>query len=370
MNNYFGVKYKAKLLLTHVVVAALTVFVSYLLFLVMDYVFNGILLDAVANRFGYRLASFFKQHKELVVFAFLMLVLGIGWIVVEFRAVNKLTGLVKNLNVLFTKDSERLVLSKEFKDIERELNALKFESIRNEQLAEAETQRKADLIAYLAHDIKTPLASVIGYLSLLDEVPDVPMEQRAKYVSITLEKAYRLEQLINEFFDITRFNLTTIPLEKEDIDLKFMLEQMAEEFYPMLAPGGRSVNVLVEDGLTVYADADKLARVFNNILKNAVSYSYKNTSIDINAWSDAWTVTIEFRNRGKKIPEHKINSIFEKFYRLDTARSTYTGGAGLGLAIAKEIVVQHGGRILASSNEEITVFTVKLPVRGQPGWER
>ncbi len=222
-------------------------------------------------------------------------------------------------------------------------------------------QRKNDLVVYLAHDIKTPLTSVIGYLSLLSEASDMPEPQRNKYVGITLEKAYRLEQLINEFFEITRFNLQTIVLNKEEINISYMLMQIADEFYPMLEPGKRTIAVKAKENLTVYADPDKLARVFNNILKNAVAYSYPESEITVTAYQDEENIIIEFKNLGKPIAPEKLQVIFEKFYRLDTARSGFTGGAGLGLAIAKEIVAAHGGSISAASSIENTIFTVKLP---------
>lgn len=232
---------------------------------------------------------------------------------------------------------------------------------RNEQIMKEEADRKNDLIVYLAHDLKTPLTSVIGYLSLLAEVPDMPLEQKAKYTNIALDKAQRLERLINEFFDITRYNLQQISLEQESIDLSYMLVQMTDEFYPILSAHGNWVALQVEEGLVIYGDGEKLARVFNNILKNAVAYSYPNTEIQVRAVKGEQEVNICFCNRGKTIPRYKLDSIFEKFFRLDEARSTNTGGAGLGLAIAKEIVTLHGGIIDAFSENEVTTFQILLP---------
>ena len=164
----------------------------------------------------------------------------------------------------------------------------------------------------------------------------MPMEQKAKYVHITLEKANRLERLINEFFEITRYNIQQIVLEKEKIDLYYMLLQMMEEFYPLLSQKGNQVELHGDENVTVFGDPIKLARVFNNILKNAVAYSYDNTKIHI--FLEEITprqVVIKFQNQGRTIPKEKLSSIFEKFYRMDEARTSNTGGAGLGLAIAK-----------------------------------
>ena len=233
---------------------------------------------------------------------------------------------------------------------------------RHEQAMKDETDRRNDLITYLAHDLKTPLTSVVGYLDLLEEAPDMPEAQRKKYIHITLEKALRLEKLINEFFEITRYNLQQIILEKETIDLSFMLMQLTDEFYPLLTNHGNTVELQAEEDLIVYGDSMKLARVFNNILKNAISYSYPHTPIKVYAGKREKDIFICFINQGKTIPAEKLNAIFEKFFRMDEARSSNTGGAGLGLAIAKEIVTLHGGAISASSENEMTTFSVSLPL--------
>ncbi|QIE37043.1 HAMP domain-containing histidine kinase [Bacillus tropicus] len=265
------------------------------------------------------------------------------------------------IDILIQNEDKQIELSAELEFMEQKLNTLKRTLEKREHDAKLAEQRKNEVVMYLAHDIKTPLTSVIGYLILLDEAPDMPREQKAKYVHITLDKAYRLEQLIDEFFEITRYNLQTITLTKKHIDLYYMLVQMTDEFYPQLAAKGKQVVLHVSEDLTVFGDADKLARVFNNILKNATAYSKDDSVIDITANLSEDVVSIVFENYGN-IPKDKLATIFEQFYRLDDARSSDTGGAGLGLAIAKEIIVQHGGQIYAESNDNSTIFTVELPV--------
>ena len=254
------------------------------------------------------------------------------------------------------------IFPKEYAEISAQMSEIKSTMQRHEQMLKEEASRKNDLIAYLAHDLKTPLTSVIGYLALLDEAQDMPIEQKTKYVNIALSKALRLEKLINEFFDITRYNLQQIDLERESINLCHMLVQMTDEFYPLLNAHGNQTEVCVDEDITVYGDSIKLARVFNNILKNAIYYSYPDTIIKIWAENTATDVWIYFCNKGKTIPAGKLNSIFEKFFRMDEARSTNTGGAGLGLAIAKEIITLHGGKITAESENESTTFRISLPV--------
>ncbi len=238
---------------------------------------------------------------------------------------------------------------------------LKAALLQNERTLKEEATRRNDLVAYLAHDLKTPLTSVIGYLSLLDEAPDMPREQRANYTRITLEKAYRLEKMINEFFEITRYNLQQILVQKEPVDLYYLLVQLTDELLPALEAHGNTVVLRAGESLQISGDADKLARAMGNVLKNAAAYSYPNTEILLSAEETADSVILRCTNRGKTIPKERLGLLFEKFYRLDEARTTSAGGAGLGLAIAKEIIALHGGTIFADSSDDAVTFTIILP---------
>ena len=176
-------------------------------------------------------------------------------------------------------------LPKELSDVENELNLARSRSQENLRARREAEQRKNDLIMYLAHDLKTPLSSVIGYLTLLHDEGEIAPALREKYLSIALDKANRLEDLINEFFEITRFNLSAIELQYG-------------------------------------AAANKLQRVFDNLLRNAVLYCYPGTEITVTAERVGNFAVVRFRNRGDTIPPEKLSRIFEQFYRLDTARSS------------------------------------------------
>ena len=192
-----------------------------------------------------------------------------------------------------------------------------------------------------------------------------------------MDKAERLDDLINEFFDITRFNLSHIELNKQRINLTLMLQQLASEFAPMLRDKNLKISLDAPEGIMLRCDPDKLQRVFDNLLRNAVNYSYENSVIRIKAslsGQDAagqaapgqcpsrQEVLLTFENDGETISADKLGRLFEQFYRLDTSRGTRRGGAGLGLAIAKEIVELHGGSILALSQDEVIRFEVVLPL--------
>lgn len=283
-----------------------------------------------------------------------------------YKLLNKIFSYVfavsESADKLFDKNVEYINLPPEMVEVEKKLNHFKTEAIKNERLARENEQKKDEVIVYLAHDIKTPLTSMIGYLSLLSEIKDMPQEQRNRYIDIALDKSYRLEYLINELFDVARFNSEKIVLEKEEINLNLMLEQIADDFYPTLKEMNKKINFTSDEKTILYADPDKLSRVFNNLIKNAVNYSKENTDIDISILNKENQATVKITNKGKQIPKEKLDKIFEKFYRLDSSRTSKTGGSGLGLAIAKEIVELHGGRIYAESDMKETTFSVILPI--------
>lgn len=300
---------------------------------------------------------------------FIFIIFGTTLIIVLsllYKLLNKIFSYVfavsESADKLFDKNVEYINLPPEMVEVEKKLNHFKTEAIKNERLARENEQKKDELIVYLAHDIKTPLTSMIGYLSLLSEIKDMPQEQRNRYIDIALDKSYRLEDLINELFDVARFNSEKIVLEKEEINLNLMLEQIADDFYPTLKEMNKKINFTSDEKTILYADPDKLSRVFNNLIKNAVNYSKENTDIDISILNKENQATVKITNKGKQIPKEKLDKIFEKFYRLDSSRTSKTGGSGLGLAIAKEIVELHGGRIYVESDMKETTFSVILPI--------
>ena len=268
----------------------------------------------------------------------------------------------KGIDTLIDENSGDVVLSSELVATEKKMNYIKHTIQQQKLAAELAEQRKNDLVVYLAHDLKTPLTSVIGYLTLLRDENQISEELREKYLSISLEKAERLEDLINEFFEITRFNLSSITLEYSRINLTRMLEQLVYEFKPMLLEKNLKCELDIPPNIMIKIDANKMQRVFDNLLRNAVNYSFDNGTIYIAVKQDENNLHIKFTNCGNTIPKEKLERIFEQFYRLDTARSYRSGGAGLGLAIAKEIVELHNGTITAESKDETIEFEVILPL--------
>lgn len=371
MNSNYR-KLKFSILLQTVLVTALTVLVGGFL---LNYVIDGVYNDSFAKTFVRILTSFHVEEQTAIdlywsligdnkiffmIVGFLLL-FALFFYVALSKMTKYLDQVGDGIENIISDSTEPIHLITELKPIEIRLNEIKATLKRQELEAVESEKKKNDLVLFLAHDLKTPLTSVVAYLAMLDAHPNMPQPEREKYIHISLEKAIRLGELINEFFDITKFNLQEIDLEPVELNLTMMLAQIADELYGVLQEKKLTCEVEAEDDLVVYGDPDKLARVFDNILRNAIAYCYENTTIRISACRKNKNVEIIFANQGEKIPGTKLQMIFEKFYRLDDSRSSKTGGAGLGLAIAKEIVELHGGRIMAKSDEEMTRFIVTLP---------
>ncbi|MCC0632697.1 sensor histidine kinase [Clostridioides sp. ZZV15-6388] len=323
----------------------------------------AILFDYGFSRFSNTFFTWLHLRVEVIYFLYLI----IGFFCIFYHYWKKpweyLQEVMNATKTIYQPNDSTIELSEPLKDMEKQMNQIKMAVLISQQAVKEAENKKNELVVYLAHDIRTPLTSVIGYLSLLDEAPDIPIEQKAKYIGIALKKSIRLEKLINEFFEITRYNTQQIQLTKTNVDLYYMLVQLIDEFYPVLSAKGNSAVLNANENLTVYADSEKLARVFNNMLKNAVTYSYPNTEILIYARREQDKIKIKFENQGHTIPTEQLSTIFEKFNRLDEARKSDSGGAGLGLSIANEIILLHGGEILAQSENDRITFTVLLPTQ-------
>ena len=334
---------------------------------VMALAFLGFIICASITWQPSPLYDFLNWVRDYIVLVCIVTVLA-GWVVISFYFISKP---IKQLDVvanaaeqLSRPSEEPIQLPDSLEDISIQLNLAREQALRDARAAREAEQRKNDLIVYLAHDLKTPLTSVIGYLTLLRDEPQISPEIRARYTGIALEKAERLEDLINEFFDITRFSLTHLELEKQPTDLTRMLEQVASEFAPQFAEKDLRCELELPPRLAYDCDPDKLARVFDNLLRNAFHYSFPGSTVRITGPQEADTVVLTFTNEGRTIPAEKLERIFDQFFRLDSSRATRTGGAGLGLAIAKEIIALHGGTIRAASADNRITFTVRLPLQG------
>ena len=365
-------KLKISLLLQTVLITALTVLVGGFL---LEYIIDGVYNDDVSEIFIGFLKFFHVKEPDAIrlywrilgnnktffmMIGFLALFALFFYIALS-KMITYLEDVEKEIGKLVSRSTEPIHLITEMEPIETKLNNIKYTLERQEREVQESEQRKNDLVVFLAHDLKTPLTSIVAYLSMLQSHPELSEAERSKYTGISLEKAIRLGKLIEEFFEITKFNAQDIVLEKTELNLSRMLEQIADEMYGVFQEKRLECQVEAAEDVIVPADPDKLARVFDNLMRNAVAYCDRETTIHIQVSQDKDNAKIVFINEGPKIANDKLQHIFEKFFRADNSRSSETGGAGLGLAIAREIVELHGGQIQAQSDDHETRFIVSLP---------
>ena len=244
-----------------------------------------------------------------------------------------------------------LALENEQITIEKEKAAI---LAKNEQL-------RSNLLRAISHDLRTPLTSIIGYLELLSGKVEIPAEMQKKYIDIAYAKSKRLEKLIEDLFGFTKMNYGKVAMHVSKVDIVKLLSQLLEEFYPSFKDKNLSYELQSNvPGKVITADGNLLARLFDNLINNAIKYGADGKRVLVQIHAEEEVVTVSVTNYGYVIPADELPLLFNKFYRVEQSRSTNTGGTGLGLAIAKNIADMHGGTIQVTSDLNGTVFTVRL----------
>jgi two-component system, OmpR family, sensor histidine kinase VanS len=220
---------------------------------------------------------------------------------------------------------------------------------------------KDQLVVNLAHDLRTPLTSVIGYLDLILKDEKLSKDQAKHYLTIAFTKSQRLERLIDELFEITRMNYGMLHIEKKPINVSDLLYQLKEEMYPVFEKNDLIARINIPPALSILGDGELLARVFENLLTNANRYGVDGQYVDINGFIEEVEVVVQIVNYGDSIPPSELPHIFDMFYTGDKARTHQENSTGLGLFIAKNIVEQHNGTISVESSLIRTVFEVRFP---------
>ena len=309
-----------------------------------------------------------KQHTAVVL---LYLILGILLFSVTFmilqepyiRYISRISGAVQNISEGDLNTVIDVIGDDEFSSMAANLNHMAAD-IKKLMEKERESERtKNELITNVAHDLRTPLTSIIGYLELLAGNQQVPADMQHKYIEIAYGKSRRLQKLIEDLFGFTKLNCGKIAMHVGQIDIVKLLGQLVEEAYPNFVEKGLSYDLQSNvPAKIINADGNLLARLFDNLIGNAIKYGADGKRVLVKIHAEGETVTVSVTNYGYVIPADELPLIFNKFYRVEQSRSSSTGGTGLGLAIAKEIVDMHGGTISVASDLNGTVFTVKLQV--------
>ena len=302
----------------------------------------------------------------------LYVIVGIGVFSVSFlllqgrslKYIGKISTAIQNISEGDLNTQVEIEGDDEFSTMAANLNKMEAD-IRDLMDKERESERtKNELITNVAHDLRTPLTSIIGYMELLSGSGEsLSPDMRQKYIDIAYTKAKRLEKLIEDLFGFTKLNYGKVSMNVGKLDLVKLLSQLLEEFYPSFADKNLTYELKSNvPAQIITADGNLIARLFDNLINNAIKYGAEGKKVLVRIRAEEEIVTVTVTNYGYVIPKDELPLIFNKFYRVEQSRSSHTGGTGLGLAISKNIVDMHGGTIAVTSDLNGTVFTVRLKV--------
>lgn len=363
MKNRFQTRFKKQVLKDIMISGVITGVTEF--FLVMNFSMIGKILEIRNYYENTRPQSRYINLAAAMLLVFIGIVIfSVSFFILENWKINFITEVYHGVRRLAEGDLDthvEIIGDDEFSEIALEVNHLG-EKIKDLIEKERKSEKtKHELITNIAHDLRTPLTSIIGYVELLHTNDMLTDEQRKQYTAIVLTKAKRLESLIEDLFGLTKLNYGKITMNVEQIDIVKLLEQLLEEAYPSFMENNLEYEVQTnEKKIVINGDGNLLARLFDNIISNAVKYGKDGKKVQVVISGEEKYVTVRIINFGKIIPEEELPYIFDKFYRVEQSRSEETGGTGLGLAIAKDITELHGGTIYAESSLKGTEFIVKL----------
>lgn len=324
------------------------------------------------SQFAYYFWQIWKRLKYGIFGESINIVIGailfsVFYLLITYRKTKSLVSIINETEIMANGDLGRVIQVKskgDIKNLAENINNIS-KQLKDITIAERNAQKtKNDLITNVSHDLRTPLTSVMGYLEIIDTDQYKDEVALRYYANIAYEKSKSLNLLINDLFELTKMQNSTINLDKEDINLVELLGQVVACFeYQFKSARMQSRINFSNDKLIVNADAGKLVRAFENLLSNAIKYGQDGYYVDVVTKIEEDMAVIQIINYGGSIPSIDLPYIFDRFYRVEKSRNSNIGGSGLGLAITKNIIELHKGTILAYSDENRTIFEVRLPIK-------
>lgn len=345
----------------------LSYLVAFLIYSILGIIFDRIIPIAVPNEMRYALCYAISFIVFVEIF-FKLIDFTIEYIRKLRRSIQQVTSGNYGVQCEVEYDDELGSLAANINVLSKTLLAKEKESekLKEKERAALDIERNAErqkneLITNVAHDLRTPLTTIVGYLELIKDDTALSKEDVHKYSGIAYEKSIRLQEMMDDLFEFTKLDNADIKLNKSMINLSGLIMQMTDEFYPSFKDCNITPIVdLPEENIYVQGDGQLLARIFDNLISNALKYGYHNTDLKIEVSGDEKYATVKVINHGDTIASEDIPLLFNKFYRTDSSRNSKTGGTGLGLAITKNIVDLHHGDISVTSDDQITTFIVKF----------
>ncbi|MBB6623314.1 sensor histidine kinase [Clostridium gasigenes] len=324
------------------------------------------------NEFVYYLWEVWREIKYGIFGEPINIIIGvvlflIFYLIITYRKNKSLVSIIDETEIMTNSDLDRVIHVKakgDIKNLAENINNIS-KQLKEITIAEINAQKtKNDLITNVSHDLRTPLTSIIGYLELIDKDQYKDEVALRYYVNIAYEKSKGLNLLINDLFEVTKMQNSTINLDKTDINLVELLGQVVVCFeYQFKSANMQSRIRFSKDKLIVNADAGKLVRAFENLISNAIKYGKDGYYVDVTTKIEENMAVVQVINYGQSISIIDLPYIFDRLYRVEKSRNSNIGGSGLGLAITKNIIELHQGTIAVYSDEKRTIFEVRLPVK-------
>ncbi|WP_346878924.1 MULTISPECIES: HAMP domain-containing sensor histidine kinase [unclassified Clostridium] len=353
-------KIKAKSLTVKALVAILISFIISSIFMILG---NNFIKKLLMNRSKYSPIDFVQKYNFITLGIIIIPIL--AFIITFITLIRKRISYLKYIIDSVSEIEKEQFLSKlnivgndEFAELATSINTM---SQRLEEKFNKEKEiedSKYELITSVSHDLKTPLTSIVGYLEVLNN-KKVDEDVKDEYIKIAYNKSLRLKVLINELFEYTRLTSNDIKIEKVRFNISNLINQIVGESILSFSERGIEVN-LENPYKELYCDINVrlISRVFENLVKNAEKYSDNNSIFRVIVEENEQNITMHFINKCGKITQNDLGKIFEKFYRVDEARSSENEGSGLGLTIAKRIIELHDGEIIVEKNKENIKFKI------------
>lgn len=215
-----------------------------------------------------------------------------------------------------------------------------------------ENERR-EFVANVSHELRTPLTSMRSYIEALEEGAWKDENLAPQFLSVTREETDRMIRLVNDLLQLSKMDNTDDNLNKELIDFNMFIHKIIDRFEMSEGKNATFIRDIPKNGIFVEIDPDKMTQVFDNVITNALKYSKGRKKVEFHVKQNTLfnRMTIQIKDNGIGIPLNKVDKIFDRFFRVDKARTRKMGGTGLGLAISKEIIEAHNGRIWANSKE-------------------
>ncbi len=297
----------------------------------------------------------------------ILLLLVTGFIILNLigrrriKEIDEIKNIIASIRKSNYKSSDEIILSEHLSGLENEIKEM-FEKAKNDiEYLERLQRMRSQFLANVSHELRTPIFSIQGFIeTLLNGAIDDPKVNR-HFLQKANQNTVNLSNLLNDLIDISMIESGEMRMSYRYFDINSFIQNILNEFIPLAEEKNIKLTFNpTKEGLQVFGDKDKLRQVLVNLLQNAIKYTDEG-SIEILLAEEKKFVNISVRDTGIGIPEADLNRIFERFYRVDKARSRAVGGTGLGLAIAKHIIEAHNSKIIVQSTlGEGSIFSFML----------